>query len=179
MNGRHRRKDSLRCDALSILALKLVGKDIKQRFGIRARVEMSPILLDKHCLELVRVGEVTVVGQANAVGRIDVEGLGLGRFQGACRRVAAMADADIAPQFVHVLLLEDVTDESVLLAGAEGPIEVGHHAGSILPPVLKDGQRIIDGLIDRPMADDANDATHVRAGFLVDGPTALVPRPAA
>jgi hypothetical protein len=45
--------------------------------------------------------------------------------------------------------------------------------------MLEYGQCIVDGLIDRPVADNANDATHARAGLLVAGPTAPGPHPAA
>ena len=163
---------------LGVLALQLVGKNIEQRLGVGAGIQVAAILLDEERLQLIGIGEVAVVGKADPVGGVDVERLGLGRIQGAGRRVAAMADADVAPQFVHVALLENVADQTVLLPGAERAIPVGHHAGSILATMLEDGQRIIDGLIDRPMADDADDATHVRADFLVAGPTALALRPA-
>ena len=105
------------------------------------------------------------MGQADAVRRIDVERLGLGGIQRAGGRITAVADTDIAPQFVHMPLLEDIADQPVLLAGAQRAIPVGHHPGGVLATVLQDGQRIIDRLIDRPMADDADDATHVRAGL--------------
>ncbi len=179
VDGGHGGKDRLRRETLDVLALQLVSEHVQQRLGVGARVQVPPVLLDQQLLQFVGIGEVAVVGQADAVGGIHVEGLGLGRIQRACRGVPAVTDADVAPQFLHVPLLEDVTDQAVLLAGAERAVRVGHDAGGVLPAVLEDGQRIIDGLIDRPMADDADDATHVRAGLLVGWPAALPPRPAA
>jgi hypothetical protein len=118
VDGGHGGKDRLRRETLDVLTLQLVSEHVRQRLGVGAGVQVPAVLLNQQGLQLIGVGEVAVVGQANAVRRIDVKGLGLGRIQGTCSRITAVADANIAPQFIHVPLLEDVADQAVLLAGA-------------------------------------------------------------
>ena len=72
-----------------------------------------------------------------------------------------MPDPDIARQPHHVVLLEDIADQAVILPQAQLAVFLGHDARGILPPMLKDRQRIVDRLIDRPLTDNSNDSAHI------------------
>ncbi len=79
-----------------------------------------------------------------------------------------MADADVAGELEHVLLLEHVAHQPGALARAQPALERGHDAGGILAAMLQHRQRIIQTLIDRAGADDADDAAHGCALILGD-----------
>ena len=74
-----------------------------------------------------------------------------------------MANADVAFQLHHVVLLEHIAHESRALAHVELAFRRGHDAGRILPAVLQHGQRVIQALIDRRISHDADDAAHARS----------------
>ena len=71
-----------------------------------------------------------------------------------------MADTDVARQPQHVLTLEHVLHQAVILALTQSAVVVGHDARRILTAVLKHDQRIVDGLIDRFITDYSDDAAH-------------------
>ena len=121
---------------------------------------MAAVLADQDLGELGGVGEVAVVPEADAVGRIDVEGLRLGGAVAAGGRVAHVADADVALQLEHVVLLEHVAHQAAALAHVELALGRGRDAGGILAAVLQHGERVVEPLIDRAGADDADDAAH-------------------
>ncbi|MNY83218.1 hypothetical protein D3C86_2258370 [compost metagenome] len=54
--------------------------------------------------------------QGDAVGRVDVERLGLSRGRTARGRVTHMANAHVADQALHVTLMEHVTHQAIVLA---------------------------------------------------------------
>lgn len=111
--------------------------------------------------QLLDVGQVTVMRQGDAVRRVDVERLSLGRAGAASGRVAHMADAHMANQALHMALLEHVTYQAVVLAQEQATIMAGDNTGSILAAVLEDGEPVIQRLIDVRFTDDTDDATHV------------------
>jgi len=58
VHGGHGGKDSRRCEALDVLALQFVRKDVQQRLGVGARVQVAPVLLTSSSFsssELVRL----------------------------------------------------------------------------------------------------------------------------
>ena len=57
------------------------------------------------------------------IGRVDVEGLRLTRRGAPGGGVAGVADAHVAEQTVHVLRLEDVAHQAIVLAQVE-PVAV-------------------------------------------------------
>ena len=121
---------------------------------------MPAILAHQHLGQLARVGEIAVVAEADAVGGIHVEGLRVVRAVGAGRRVAHVADADVALELEHVLLLEHVAHQTRVLAHEQLARLAGHDAGGILAAVLQHRQRVIDALIDRAHSDHSDDAAH-------------------
>ena len=71
---------------------------------------------DQHFGQLARIGQIAVVRQADAVGRIDVERLRFGGAVAAGGRITHVADADVAPELEHVLLLEHIAHQARALA---------------------------------------------------------------
>ena len=121
---------------------------------------MPALFADQHVGEFGRVGEVAVVAEADAVGRVDVEGLRLGDAVVAGRGIAHMADTDVATQFEHVLLAEDIAHQARALAHGGEPLARGHDAGGILAAVLQHRQRVIETLVDRFGTDDSCKPAH-------------------
>ena len=108
---------------------------------------MTAILANEDLCELGGVRQIAVVPETDAVGRIHEEGL---RFRGGIAtggRITDMTDADVALQCQHVPMLEDVTDETGLLAQKQLTFVAGHDACGILATMLKHGQRIVDLLV--------------------------------
>ena len=59
-------------------ALQLGREHVQQHLGVGGGVEVTAVLADQDFGELVGVGEVAVVAEADAIRRVDVEGLRLG-----------------------------------------------------------------------------------------------------
>ena len=79
-------------------ALQFRGKHVQQHLGIGLAVQVTPILTDQHLGELGGIGQVAVVREADAVGRVHVERLRLGSAVTAGGRVAHVADTLITQQ---------------------------------------------------------------------------------
>src|SRR4029077_2739315 len=125
-----------------------------------ARVQVASIFANQHFGEFARIGEVAVMAETNAVGRIDVEGLRVVRAVGACGRVADMSDSDIAAKLEHVLLLEHIAHQPRILAHEQLAVRRGHDARGVLTAMLQHRQRVIDALIDRADPDHSDDSAH-------------------
>src|SRR5437899_2444950 len=141
--------------------LQLGSEDVQQHLGIRGGVEVTAVLADQDLRELGGVGEVAVVPEADAVGRVDVERLRLGGAVAAGGRIAHVADADVALELEHVMLLEDVAHESAALAHVELALAAGGDAGGVLAAMLQHRESVIETLVDGAHSDDADDAAHV------------------
>ena len=87
------------------------------------------------------------------------------RAVGAGGGIADVADADIALELDHVLLLKHIAHQPGVLAHEQLAGLAGHDAGGILAAVLQNRQRVIDPLIDRTHTDHSDDSAH-------DGPPA-------
>ena len=150
-----------RGDARSADALQLGGEHVQQHFRIGGGVEMAPVLADQDLGELGGVGEVAVVAEADAIRGVDVEGLRLGGAIAAGGGVTHVADADVALQLEHVVLLEDIAHESTALAHAQLALtRGGGDAGGVLAAMLQHRERIVEALVDGAGTDDAGDAAH-------------------
>ena len=155
-----RREDVAGGDARRAHALHLGGEHIEQHFGIGAGVQVAAILARQDRRELGRVGEVAVVPEADAVGRVDVERLHFGFVVAAGRGIAHMRDAHVATQGIHVVLAEYVAHQAATLAGEEFAAFGGHDARGILATMLQHGQRVIELLVDHASTDDTDDTAH-------------------
>ena len=65
--------------------------------------------------QLFGIGQIAVMSQRNTVGRIHIQWLSFRRAGRARRRVTALADPHIALQPLHVLALEHILDQTVVL----------------------------------------------------------------
>jgi hypothetical protein len=136
------------------------GKHVQQYLGIGLAVQVAPILADQYFGQLGGVGQVAVVRQADAVRRIHVERLRLGRAVAAGGGIAYVADTLVALQRQHVLLLEHIAYQPRSLARAQAAFVRGHDTGGILAAMLQHCQRIVQTLVDGTGADDTDDAAH-------------------
>ncbi len=143
-----------------------MGEHVQQYFRVGVGVDVTQVGLVDLLGQLFDVGQVAVVCQGDAVRRVDVERLGLGRGRAARSRVAHVADADVADQALHVALLEHVAHQAIILAQEQPAVMAGHDTGSVLAAVLEDRKRVIQRLIDVRLTDDTDDATHATQPLL-------------
>jgi len=79
---------------------------------------------------LLRVDQIAVVRQRDAVRRIGIKRLCLIRVRAAGGGIAHMTDADVAGQGKHVAGVEDIAHETVVLAQKQlrgAAARSGHH----------------------------------------------------
>ena len=148
-------------DPRSTDALQLGREDVQQHFRVGSGVEMPPVLTNDHLGKLGGIGEIAVVRQTDAIGRIDVEGLCFRSTFASGRRIADVSDARVPFELQHVLLLKYVAHQSTALAHIQFAVSGGGDACGILSAVLQYSQRIVDPLIDCAGSDDADNSTHV------------------
>ena len=88
------------------------GEDAGHDLGVGRRRELVALLLQVGAQRL-GVDEVAVVAERDlAVGAGDAERLGVLQAAGAGRRVAGVADGDVAAEVAEVLFVEDLGDEA-------------------------------------------------------------------
>ena len=164
-------EDMLRARFRRTDLLQFVGEDVEQDLGIRGRIDVPQPGSEHAGFQFGGVGEVAVVGQTDAVGRVDVHGLRFRRAGRARRRIANVADAHGAAQPQHVAFLEHVSYQTVAFAQLQPAFQraassrrieafPADHAGRVLAAVLQRQQGVVDLLVDWRMADDADDAAH-------------------
>ncbi|MNF30238.1 hypothetical protein D3C84_109660 [compost metagenome] len=147
---------------LQLAALgQLVSEDVEQHFRVGVGVDVTQVGFVDLLGQLLDVGQVAVVRQGDAVGRVDVERLRLGRAGTAGGGIAHMADTHVADQALHMALMKDVAHQAIVLAQEQPAVMTGDDTGSILAAVLEDGQAVIQRLIDVRFTDDTDNATHV------------------
>ena len=99
-------------------------------------------LLAQLGVQLDGVDEVAVVAERQLAAVGAVHGLGVVPAVGARRRVAHVADGDVAAQRAQLLLVEDLVDEPELAQGHDVPVHVGGgDAGRFLTTVLEGVER--------------------------------------
>ncbi len=140
--------------------LQFAGEHVEQHLGVGGGVEVPAVLAYQRAGQFRGIGQVAVVGEADAVGRVDVERLGLGGALAAGGRVANVADADIALELKHVTLLEHVPHQAVVLAQEDLALVRRHDARGVLATMLQHRQGVVELLIGGTEADDADDAAH-------------------
>ncbi len=84
------------------------------------------------------VDQVAVVTHGErAVSAFDANGLGVLFAAGACRRVAGVADGDMAGKIAEVVLFEDLGDEAHAAVHVDPEAVGGGDAGALLAAVLE------------------------------------------
>ena len=142
-----------------LLVAELLGEDVEDALDVVVGVEEAMVFLEEGLFELGVVHDVAVVGHDDPEGRVDLEGLGVLAPAAADRRIAGMADADVAAQALGVLGGEDVPDEAVAFFGVETAV-VGDDAGRILAAVLDGQQPLVKIGENVAVAVDTDDAAH-------------------
>jgi hypothetical protein len=137
-----------------VCALNFVRQHVEQDFGIALGVDVAVVGVEQLGLERVGIGQVAVVHQHDAKGRVHVKGLRLFLAEGiACRGVAHLAQAAVAGQRTHVAGAKHIAHHALGLVHEELALLLRHDAGSILAAMLQQQQGVIDQLIDRRIAD--------------------------
>ena len=149
MHRRYCAEDLLRFQGEHAGQLEFVREDVEQHLGVGVGVDVAQVFAEDFLFQLHGVGEITVVRQRQAKGRINVERLRLGRRVATGGGIAHLSDTEIAEQGLHVLRLKHVAHQAVVLAQIYMPAVAGEYAGGILSAVLHHGQPVVDGLIDR------------------------------
>ena len=142
-------------------ALDLVRQHVDQHLGVAAGVDVAPVDVEQFLLQRRRVGEVAVVHQHDAIGRVDVERLRL--FLAVCVArggIAHLAQAHAARQRAHVARAEHVAHHAARLVHEALRALHRDDAGRVLPAMLQQQQRVVDQLVDRDLSDDADNAAH-------------------
>ncbi len=121
---------------------------------------MAPVFALEHFAQLAGIGEIAVVRQADAVGRVDIEGLGFGGAVASRRGIANMAHAHVALELLHVPLFEHIAHQPWALAHEQLAFGNGRNARCVLAAVLQHRQRVINALVDRAGSDDSGNAAH-------------------
>ena len=80
-----------------------------------------------------------------------------------------MAITDVSREFIHVLLLEHISDQSIRFSLEQLLTHASDDSRGILASVLQNSEPIIYGWRSRlsNLGDDANDTTHSATQFVV------------
>jgi hypothetical protein len=143
--------------------LQFMSEDVEQDLRIRGGVDMAQILPIEILLQLLGIGQVSVMSQGDSIGGVDVERLRLRRRGATSGRVTHMTDAAVTPQIDHVPGTEHILHQTIALAQMEALSVLGNDARRILPAMLKYQQRVVYGLIYRALPEDSDDTTHYQA----------------
>ncbi|KAI3488256.1 hypothetical protein L1887_47795 [Cichorium endivia] len=165
-------EDVLLVDAELARLLQVVGKDVEEHLRVRIGVDVTVGVGIEEATQLVGVDEVAVVGEGDAVGRVDVEGLRLRVRRGAGGGVSNVADAHVSLETRDGVDVKDIADHAVRLALVEAALVAARHdTGGILTAVLEERERLVDlgrsRLVDRgeeECCDATHDATTTAAG---------------
>ena len=139
-----------------------MGKYVEQKFAVGIGIEVAAITLAHFTGQLMRVGQIAVVREGDAVGAVDEKRLGFRILVGPGGRVAHMPQAGGTPQVVHVPGAESLAHEPTRPALAAHTVVIGHDAGRVLTPVLKHDQGIVDLRRGRAVTHQSDYPAHQR-----------------
>ena len=106
-------------------------------------------------------GQVAVVYQHDAKGRIDVERLGLFFAERvAGRGVTHLAQTAIARKRTHIPRAKHIAHHALGLVHEEFALLLGHDPRCVLTTMLQQQQGVIYQLVDRCVTDNADYSTH-------------------
>mgnify|MGYP006269004527 CR=1 FL=1 len=141
--------------------LQLMRHHIEQHFGVTFRVDVAVVNRKQLGTQRLRIGQIAVVHQHNAKGRIHIKGLRFFFAESiASGWVAHLPQAAIARQCTHVAGAEHVAHHALGLVHEELAVLLGDDARRILPAVLQKQQSVINQLIDWRGTDHPDDSTH-------------------
>src|SRR3989344_650925 len=160
VHGGHGAEQVIRRETQLRHGLQLVRENIEQDLGIRIGVDVAQVLAVQLVLQLIGIREITVVRQRQAIGGVHVKRLGLGRGIAARGGIAHVADAHVALEAEHVALLEHVAHLAVVLAQMDALILAGEDTRGILTAMLQNQHAIVNGLINRSLGKNPDNAAH-------------------
>ena len=97
--------------------------------------------------ELCRVGEVSVVCHTDTVRVVRVQRLRFSTRRGTGRGVPDMTKPNVTTQIHHVVSIENVLHQPVVLAEVQPAIIGRYNPGSVLPAVLQHGESVKQHLV--------------------------------
>ena len=140
---------------------ELVRQHIEQHFRVAVGVDVAVVGVEQLRLVHGRIGQVTVVREHQAEGRVDIKGLRLVFAEGvARRRVTHLPQTDIARQCAHVAGAENVAHHALGLVHEKFTTQLRDDARRVLPAVLQQQEAVIDQLINRSVTDNTNYSAH-------------------
>ena len=139
-----------------------MGQHIEKHLGVALGVDVAVVHGKELVLERVRIGQVAVVHQHDAKRGVDVKGLGLFFAKSiARRRIAHLSQPALARQRAHIAGAKHVLDHALGFVHEKFIVLLRHDACGILPPVLQQQQGIVNELVHRCVADNADNSTHL------------------
>ena len=135
--------------------LQLMRKYIQKYFGIGVGINLPQVLLKQFLFQFICIGEIAVMRQADAIGRIDIKWLCLSRTLASGCRVTYMTDTHIALQASHVAGVKNITHQAIILAQVQPLSLTGNNPGSVLATMLQYGQTVVNSLIDGTVSNNA------------------------
>ncbi|VFT76174.1 Uncharacterised protein [Klebsiella aerogenes] len=135
---RNRSEDVVRFQRVVTEVIQLTGENIEEDFGIRGGIDMAAFFFKQLFTQLVRIGQVAVMRQCDAIRRVNVKRLRLGGAGAARRRITHVANTHIALHTLHVAGFEYVAYQPVSLTQPEAVVGInGDDASGILSTVLE------------------------------------------
>lgn len=136
-------KDNFRHEMLMICTLvfllfvhQMFRKQVEQKFGIRISIDVSSNVFAHNFGQLLRVGKIAIMCDANAVWIIGVQGLRFGTTAGSGGGVTTVSNPQMSTQFHHMVCLKDIFDESIFFAKVQTTLFRCNNASSILSAML-------------------------------------------
>ena len=121
---------------------------------------MAHVGLEQAFDDVRDVGQVAVVGEDDAVGRVHVKGLGFGDGGATGGGITDVSDAHGAEQAGHIAGVKNVGDKAVSFVEVEALFEECGDTRGVLAAVLEHGKRIVDDLAYRTMSENAHNTAH-------------------
>lgn len=146
--------------------VELVGKNVQHQLAVTLRVDVTVSLLVEDALELGSVDEVAIVGQADSIWAVYVEGLGFRVGAAAGRGVSEVTETHETGEICDSgAVVEDLGGHAIALALVEAATRgAGGYSASILASVLEQIQGVVNlnggGGGRRIRVDNGDDATH-------------------
>jgi hypothetical protein len=125
-------------------------KHVQQQLTVTIGINVSSHIITQLCREFLGVYQISIVRDANSVGIVGIQRLRFSHKRTVAGSwVSHMANAAVAGEIKHVVLLKDVADEAIVFAKVQPAVPGrGHHASSVLAAMLQDCQSVIEELID-------------------------------
>ena len=105
---------------------------------------MAPIGAEDMFAQIVGIGEVAIVGHADAIGAVYIERLSQCWARAAGCWVAYMTYAYLAHQSHHMAAAENIPGQPFALALMQLAVFFSDYTGGVLAAMLQHGQRIVE-----------------------------------